>query len=425
LGKLLDNKYTWLLFALLLNVVYFFVLDLSYYLDINTLLSTDALSYLYEMKAIKYHEIHSEIRPFGYPLLLLAADFFSNDISSLFKVLYGLQCILFLCTLGLLFSILSKILNNKIATIAVILIASNPTYITFCFIPVTEILFTFCLMALAYYLFHFLQSKHTKYLPGLAFVCCYAALVRPGFYYMALVIMLVILYYCIRYRKYITAITCVLLFAITIGTQLYIMKTQYGMLKISAIDITAFSRYMNTSCIALRDDKSALDVMLERDSMQSVKSAKPTYSLQQYKQETHAETNYLLNHNPTYFIGAYFGNLFSNTHTENKFIKHQPIESKWIVNKLSDSTRIWNMLYIVGLLFFTIAAIIYYFKKRLDLKNPIVQFALTLLLICNYIFLTSGISYFQGDRFHNVFFPILCIAFACIYKSRKNKFIIG
>jgi hypothetical protein len=116
---------------------------------------------------------------------------------------------------------------------------------------------------------------------------------------------------------------------------------------------------------------------------------------------------------------VYLQNLFSNTHTGNTFL--QTSVSSKTKEAVFNLTRIWNMLF-VGLLVFFLPLLIFLTRKhRKFLLLAYLFYGLAL-----YLFLTSGISFWQGDRLHSLLFPFVAISllfFLSICVENKWRFI--
>ena len=97
---------------------------------------------------------------------------------------------------------------------------------------------------------------------------------------------------------------------------------------------------------------------------------------------------------------------------ENKII------DKEIRKRLFDYTRIWNMFFVIAMVLFNIFLIIKIFGKKIEI-NSAVFLSFILLFYCNYCFITSGISYFQGDRFNVIWMPILLTSIMLFFSKKK------
>ena len=133
------------------------------------------------------------------------------------------------------------------------------------------------------------------------------------------------------------------------------------------------------------------------------------------------ETSDLIKNHTFNFILAFAENLVDNFHTGNTFIRDMP-ENK-IINKesrkrLFDYTRIWNMLFVVAMLLFNIFLLIKIFGKKIEV-NSATLLSFIILFYCDYCFITSGISYFQGDRFNVIWMPMLLTSIMLFFSKKK------
>ncbi len=418
------KKTAWLWLVLCSSIIYASVLKLSYYTYYNNIKTLDCSSYLQEMESIFIGLPHSSIRPIGYPLFLGICGFLSNNKHNFLVSVAIIQYVLFVGTLFLLYKIISSFVSPKAAIIAIAIISVNPSFITYCSISLTEIVFCFILVSSVYLFLQFLVTQKEKYLL-LFFMCgCVAVLVRPGYYYFTILLMVALVVFFIKKKKLLAILYAILIFTCTIGVQLGIMYKQYDIITPSIINTIALDRYMNTSCISVLQQKDKHIVMAERDSSRALKNETETISLTTYRNEVETETKKLIQTHPFAFVKAYVLNLFSNTVAANNNIVHTENKNSIITDKLSDISRFYNIAFILILLGCTFYFISVIVQRQVEIKTGSTLFILLLLAICNYIFFTSGVSFFQGDRFHIVFMPLVVLLYYSIkFRHQLQHFI--
>jgi hypothetical protein len=182
-------------------------------------------------------------------------------------------------------------------------------------------------------------------------------------------------------------------------------------------------RYLNTAIVAKLQGKDKLYLMGERDRLLFMKLEKmDAEKLFEINHEiVKKETSDLLKNHTFNFIFVFAENLVDNFHTGNTFIRDMPenkIIDKEIRKRLFDYTRIWNMLFVVAMVLFNIFLIIKIFGKKIEVNNA-VFLSFILLFYCNYCFITSGISYFQGDRFNVIWMPMFLLSIMLFFSKKK------
>jgi hypothetical protein len=266
------------------------------------------------------------------------------------------------------------------------------------------------------------QSKHLL----LSFLAiCIATLFRPGLIHFTLLFgILLALFLLIKKKNWVAFGLVFLIFLTTIGFQAYKMQEQFGMYKISFIDDVTMYRYLNTSTIAKIEGKDKLYLMAERDrliylKLKNIDSDKAFIINHEIVKN---ETSRLITNHWNSFLYAFAENLFTNFHTGNTFIRDLPedkIINHAIRKRLFDYTRIWNMLFVITLFFMNLLIIFHFISKEIH-KNRILFLSLFLLIFCDYNYITSGISFFQGDRFNVIWMPMLVVFIFIYFTPRKN-----
>lgn len=182
-------------------------------------------------------------------------------------------------------------------------------------------------------------------------------------------------------------------------------------------------RYLNTATEAKLQGKNKLYLMSERDSLLTLKlkNITPNKIYIANHQIVKNETSDLIKNHTSEFLLAFTENLIENFHTGNSFVRDMPeskIFNKEIRKRLFDYTRIWNMLFVIALILMNIFLIIQNIRKKI-VWTKIIVLSLILLVYCDYSFATSGISYFQGDRFNVNWIPMLLMSIFIYFSHKK------
>ena len=94
--------------------------------------------------------------------------------------------------------------------------------------------------------------------------------------------------------------------------------------------------------------------------------------------------------------------------------------SEALQETLFDYTRIWNMFFVILLLLTNLPIVLSCIRRKLKIENSILL-AVILLLYADYSFFTSGVSFYQGDRFNIVWMPMLMVAICIYFHTLKSK----
>lgn len=382
--------------------------DASYHLNFDT------SSYLEATDLLINHQIAHPTRCIAYPLILAGPYTLFRTSQSFFESVFLIQVCMLFWVFVFLFKILRNYLSHTQSMIAVLLLMLNISCMIFVFHVLTEIAFLF-FITLAFYAWHlFVQKRNEKFL-WIAFACsCFSVLLRPGLYYLNMAILIILLYYFINKKRAVrNAFITGAIFLCSICVQLIMMQTQYGVCKISMIDDVTMYEYMNTSVYAKLQgaDKSTLMAQRNQAIGDSLRNYTALRKYPAYHDITQAETSGLLQYHTINYVSAYAENLISNFHSGNSLLRDLPqqyVYSKWLQEKLFDYTRIWNMLMVILLMVMNGVITFVLIKKRQEI-NHVLFFLITVLIYADYCFFTSGLSYFQGDRFNVVWMPLLFV----------------
>lgn len=371
------------------------------------LITRDSSSYEQAGDYLLNGKLHS-IRTLGYPSVLLLIDKISSSEVFYQWCIYLLQVILWI---GILKMCIRFIPAKKGAwSLLIILLFINPSFVRYAGLIMTEVYFTFWVVLG----FVFLQSyfKKEKTIQAFLFIIslCITTLIRPGFLYFTLISIALCSFYLLVQKKYLSTLVIIIASILLLAVPMRIMKRTYGNFTLSYIDKVTQYRYLNSQCIALMTGNSVQNTMKERDAQLRLKKLDlPTLSI-----NTSKETKQLLIQNPAKLLQAFGKNLFTNFHAGNNYLRTDlPVIGKHLIGL----SRIINMLFVIALLVITPMFIIRFLRTKPKKKY---FFSGVLLLYCFYCWFTSGISFFQGDRFNIIWMPLFVI-FLFSFFSLKNE----
>jgi hypothetical protein len=395
--------------------IHYFGLDAS---DSTSYLLPDSSSYLSYFNLRE--DYNSFERTIGYPQFLALFKKLASLVGVNFLYLVGIVQVLLLAISAVLWAMmLSSFASRWITFLLTLLVFGNPSLAVYTHLICTEIFFLFVVTWAFWFGLHFFGSKKLFYLLA-ALTCCYmATLIRPGLYYFAVLVSILALYYTLRYRKFQTTVLILLLYSLTIVNQQYQFKKQYGVFALSIIDKITMHRYFGNAIQSELEPSDRLERLTRQDHQDAARLA--PYSNPERTQVAasyyDSSSKKIICSHPIRATSVFLQNILSNVHTGNGYLDGKTTTTK--AKHLYNTSRWYNVAGGVLLLFLTLGI----FGKRKDTSLPI-AWLFCVIGYCWYCLITSGISYWQGDRFGIVFTPLatlLCLAMATIYFHHKPK----
>lgn len=412
-----------LFFALFGTVVY----CLGLYRLTNSALYAgfDTLSYLEAANQLnKTHTFHPT-RCVAYPLLLLVVQRFFSQGPYFFYVLYILQAGMLWYVVLLLYRWLKDVVSEQSALLLTLLGMCHLSLFLYASFLLTEIPCLFFIALAFNNARHFLLHNKQQSLFAAAFLFSVAVLFKPGLLlYICLVAILLFVLALLNKFNY----TLVMVFALgallPLSIQYLGMYQSYGSIKLSYISDITYYRYWHTSALSLKLQKDILPLMDSRDSLVHAISTSPhsAFTYTDFATAVTRERGFLLQHHPGSMITSFIVNLFSNFHTGNTIPQALPKNIAQTANwprLFFNITRMFNMVYIVGLFFIAIVG----FRKRQAVitSHPYAVMVVLLLTFSLFAFLISGVSFYQGDRFNVIWMPFLIPLIAMIFSQKKQS----
>jgi len=430
-------KYLFLvyIFALTVFTSLTIILDIPGNYTQSHFIYPDANSYMVAAKMLynQHFSVHY-IRPIGWPVILGLPYLFdaaaSNQVLLTFSTLLNL--LFWLGSIYYLYQIVLALTNRKTAfytTVIFIFLLSN---ILLIYQSMTEGLFVFLLILFAYHYQRYTESKNSKYLIYCCLFMFYSAITRPANYYPAIITLVLALVASRKQLKH--AITIVALFALTIGLQCYLMQRTYDKPTVSFIkNHTAYyylfaraeflsepAKWNNDYERFYQQRESETYALARQDSaLNQGKSVWP-YLDKRYKENISYN---MKAHFPNVFLQLVY-NIFENSTTGSNLpgmLKNtsgnpafEPVKSA-----IQSITRYENIIMTL-MIFINWAFLIPLVFNKNYRNNTTFRTILLLQLLCSYFLSTSGISYWQGDRFNYVFAPLTLIVSAYLIYQRTN-----
>jgi hypothetical protein len=317
----------------------------------------------------------------------------------------------FACWIGtslLLFSLLKQFLSEKKAFYFTLLFFLMIGCILSVFHLLTESFYTLAMLGGFWFLSKYYRTKRFTFLSiGLA-IFVSSMLIKPGSQYFAVVLVLYHTKTLIQnYGKPAVLFLCGSF--LLIGLQLFGMKKQYGDYTISYISGVTFYNYMGAKAIAFKQHKK----------LKQVQSVRMPYifdlDFPQQKTVGFTDLKDQLQHNSVNLVKAYISNLAENAKT--------PSDCLAVCHNVRQDVHFESYKYLSGIItkwenrFLTVCGFLigiwFIFHYKRDAFYSLVGFYIL------YIGLLSGLSCFQGDRFHIVFFPMSILLLAKFLSDKK------
>lgn len=402
--RILFNKYLIpLLVIVLIQGIYYFGLGLSH-APIDAHETPDSASYVNVMHTLYGHYKPDEIRTIGYPLLL----YLMKQVSSFapwhfYQSVFVIQLIMLLLIIFIWMRIATKLTGLNSVWITIVL-CMNPTFMIYAYSISTETFFLF-FISLGFYAVHnfFLKQNLISISLGVSSFC-FATLIRPGFYYFNLLFcLLILLLSLVKWKKLSHAVSIGCIYSLFIFSHQVAFFQKYQAFKLSHIDVITQYRYLTNQIQCVSHAKSLLENLKTLDA---TVSSLPSHNQHKYMLNINHE-NLHANYGHTGI--ALLKTMLSNFHTGNTNYKSE--EQNIFQRRYFDITRIFNMGFCLALILAHIVCL-FAWRKRLFV-SPIIYL---IIMFADYSFVTSCMSFWQGDRFNMVWFMAITVALFFFYK---------
>lgn len=281
------------------------------------------------------------------------------------------------------------------------------------FFLLSETLTTFLLSLFAYYLIRYEKSKSHNFLVWAGIIINLSVLVRPGLQYVAFVVSIIIIFKLIRNNiKIFSLYLWLFLSLFTIAVQIGMMKSSYGNNTVSYIDKLAWYYYLGAQSKAEKDTITYDKVKSERknDFEKITWSEKQKMSSLDLKEQ--------ISNNSSLILSNYIQNIYQNSTSGSTLVFYVNPKFKDLQkasNGINYKLYVISKLQNICMVFISVIMMIMILFHK-TLRNFSFVIILSLIL---YTILTSGISFWQGDRFHIVFYPLTLLLLVFVLNKTK------
>jgi len=400
--KYLKNKYCYEISLILCGMIWLLMVNFLLQISNQTYVFPDSESYLAAAKNVYLQHKSDAIRP----LLIAAINGFSLLFSTKIDLFYlwniVLNSVFWIFSIVLIFNIIAKIRTRKSAFIFSLIYMVSIGSTVLVFHVLSEIIFTFFLIATVYFIQKFLETKHLKYLAISLSILILSVLIKPVSKVLILIMIVLFFFQFIKVLKskwvFFIIFCTSLLMAHTVN-----MKKNYGDFTITYIDSFTYYNYLGTRADCLKNGTEFKQCDNKRHTYFN------TFSLTESKKVASNDIKEQLSSNTFNFVKAYFINVYKNSTGGCGYLgvisnKSNTYYFEKMVLLFKVLSKIQNIAF--SILGFSLS--LYFLAK----KPRHITFVKLVAVITLYIMTLSAISSDQGDRFHVVIFPLVLILIA-------------
>jgi len=368
-----------------------------------------------------YHFLKpNELRPIGISTLIGFPYLFIDSQIFVYRWFLSLQIIFWILSPIVMYKILRNMINEYLAFVFSILSIFTFSAVILTFYVMSEISFIFfILLSIQFYIKYFKHRK-IKNLYVALLLMFFSVLIRPGFFIFTILFFLFLLIYLFQNKtlSFIRIGVIFLIFFSTIGLQVFQMKKNFNSLSLSnAMEyglwmISSHARSIETKR-TIQEEQILWWKECENSSLEGNENIKEIVRLKFKKQFISS---------PNLFFEAYYNNLISNVLSGTTFIKNQTTKESILLvvrDVIYKISVLQNVIYSFTLFLISLYMALLVFKNRISDMILSAKFLFLFFSISAglYIYSSSAIMYWQGDRYHVTAYPFILIAFALIYDN--------
>lgn len=404
------TKFKYEILLVLIGISWLVLITFLMQLHKQTFLFGDSISYFLAAQEFYFKNSLNDHRPLvisiinGFPLL------FGLNNSSLFTWSLLINLLSWFSTILLIFTICKKITTNKTAFYSAFLYVFCAGGFFINFHLLSESIFTFCLVLSIYLIQKHIETNKISFLCFAISLLILTVMIKP---LSLLLTLLLLLFFYKRFKEIFITRFSVLIYSslAVLFFQMYSLKQEYGNFTVSYIDSFTYYNYLGTRADCLKNNTVFIQGKNERYyyfSKLSNSEQKKIASSDFYSQ---------IKTNPTNLLKAFFINLYVNSTKSSGSI--YGCENKDNTNYFEYLKFFFKALSKIQNSILTIIGVLLVFYNLIQWRKCNILFkyiSITLL----YIFLISGISSDQGDRFHIVFYPLVILLFTRFFEIKKT-----
>lgn len=407
------SKYNYHFLLILISIFWILILNFLLQIQQQTFIFPDTYSYLIASENLYQNHIIDSIRPVLMALIHGLPYFFGFTKEALFSWSLVVNIFSWMSTIILLFEILKTFLNCKRAFYATLVYVFIIGSAVINFHPLSESVFTLFLFLSIYFFSAYFSTKKFSFLSFGFTVLIISLLIKPASAGLVIIAFLFFVKPLFKniFNKWIFLIG---LSCVSVLFYMNLMKNHYGNYTISYIDSFTYYNYLGTRADDLKTHSKFVQCDNKRfDYFTSL-------SFGEQKKEAFEDFKNQIKSNKLNLFKAYVISIYTNSFKGCQAIyEYKNVKQNGYFEGVKFFFRGVSLLQnafltIVGVI---LSVYVFFRFKKTDKFIFLVAFCIL------YLFLISGISSEQGDRFHLVFYPqiIVLLAYFLNKKFRNTK----
>lgn len=404
---LAKNRYSLLL--VLIGLLVFWVAYGCMQIEDQTYRFPDSGNYA-EAAANFYHNLQPHhFRPLGMAIIYGLPYLFGTSEESIFTFSIYINLIFWLGSAQLIFSLFRNFLKPRIAFFAALVFYLLPGILFNSFTLLTECIYIFLVLLSFYFISKYYSLQSYKYLAWAIAVLLFTMLIKPGAKFFSIIIIICFIRVILKNLPK-PANLLIVASLVFIMVQCAMIKRYYGDFTITYIDGVTYYNYLGAEAELFKEGKTF-------DARENLRAEYLThFSYHVQKQMASNDMASQIKDNKVNLLRAYAGNVCRNSVLGSPAVSIcTPInlDNFFYVRVLHFISRCQNLFFSLTGLFIAV----YYLFKSYNSKSLYTLMALFIL----YTITLSGISSYEGDRFHIVFYPFALILLAKFYAERSTS----
>ncbi len=388
---------------LLLIIYFLFFNGLDIDIESGIMFTTyDSTTYVHTSNEFyKFSETgFSNLRPFLFPFIILIVLKTIGVMG-----LWLMQVCFWFISINLVFRSIKTITQNKVLSyIGSLVMALNFSYIGLTMQCLTEVTTLVLISGLIWFISRNIKNVATlNFFQGSLLFLILLAVLKPVFFFPVVCMLIVVLpfFYLKKYIERPRKIAVLLLIMVPLFFQMLIMKVKYDTFAISQISSETFRNYL------LAQGVKEIDMITLEEARNKAKSF------------TSSEAFSYIADNKSFYSALYFQNLKDNLKAFPSFLIGP---RGFIYTGLAKYMTVTNTIYYcLHLIFiFPVLYVLYVLFRKRPLAGDFVLLVSALVLTC-YIFLTSPVSFGEGDRLVITALPLWIFLYSLIINFFLKK----
>lgn len=410
--KGLPSKYKYQILLIVIGIAWIAVLNELLQVIGQNMIYPDSDNYR-ESASYFYHSFKAHYyRPIGMALIFGLPYLFGAGDAAIYEFSFIVNLLAWLGSALLLFSLLKRFVSQKLAFVLALVFLSIPGIALNNFHLLTESTYIFLGLLSFYFVDRYYRTKVFRYLSLAIAVMIFTILIKPGTMFFAIVVAVFFSRALLKNFRRQSAFFMYFSLGLLVFHCIK-MKQEYGNFTVSYIDSVTFYNYLGSKAMALKTN----------DTINHSINARAEYILNlPYPEQKAVGSADMMNQaktNTSNLARAYLSDIIHNSTSFSDCIticRNLEGTGYFEFAKLSliRISKFQNIFF--SAIGFLLAA---YYCLR-SLKKPD-TFTLASLYIL-YTIAISGVSYYQGDRFHIVFFPFVILLMGRFYAEKFNRF---